>query len=247
LYVSYFFWRLMQYDHARALHAMGMDFVQWHQKYFWEAMHLPGIGARDYVVFGLAVYSGTRVASKILLEAICRRLIDLYNDQLKPLVRFVTEGFGGPGVVLSPAEDFVKRFFVSPASLKRLKRLAMQYVREDDFDSALSTYGVHAMLWRVMRLCNVELKPLLRSLSRAWTTLETDRVRIKNEGLTMRSASVILTLCRLLSPPVDLPQDKVAANAVMRGPRCSVWNAVLAQRELGAFTNKDHDSLLLGT
>ena len=245
LYVSFFFWHLMQYDYAKGLRAQAIDFVQWHQKYFWEAVHLHGIGARDHIVVGLAAYSTVQMPSKPLIEDICERLMNLYTGPLRPLVALVIGSMPGPGAPLTPAQDFVKRFFVSPASMKRLKGLAVRYVKEDDFDSALSTFGIHAMLARVMRLCNVEMLPLLTSLRRAWTTLEIDRVRMNIDGLTMSSASVLLALCRLLSPPMDLPQDKAGANAVMRGPRCSVWNAVLAQRELGAFTNKPRDALLV--
>jgi hypothetical protein len=248
LYVSFFFWRLMNYEYARDLARMGVDFVQWHQKYFWEAVHLPGIGARDHIVVGLAAYSTVKQPARPLLEDICERLMSLYQNQMRPLIALVTGNMPVPvpgGVALTPAQDFVRRFFVSPASLRRLRALGTQYIKEDDFDSALTAVGVHAMLARVMRLCNVEMLPLLSSFRRAWATLEIDRVRLGNgDGLTMRSASVLVTLCRLLDPPMDLPQDKLAANAIMRGARCSVWNAVLAQHELGAFMRQRGEGLL---
>ncbi len=90
-----------------------------------------------------------------------------------------------------------------------------------------------------MRLCNRVMLPLLKSFRRSWHLLEIDRVRKKTPGLTMRSASVLVGLCRLLDPPMELPQEKGAAEQVLRGARCSVWNSVLAMRELGAFTDGD--------
>ena len=98
------------------------------------------------------------------------------------------------------------------------------------------------MLYRVMRLCNHAMLPLLKSFRRQWQMQEIDRVRLKNPGLTMRSASVIVTLCRLLDPPVDLPQEKGLVDLLLRGRRCSVWASVLALSELGAFTDGDREA-----
>jgi len=57
VYVSYFIWWLCWYDYAPQLLRTGVTFPQWHQKYFWFATDLPGLGARDFAVVGLASYN----------------------------------------------------------------------------------------------------------------------------------------------------------------------------------------------
>lgn len=242
VYVSFFFWRLMSYDYSVDLRRSGLDFVQWHQKFFWEAVHLPGIGARDHVIFGFATYSTVDINSKALIQDLGARLMGLYTDQLRPLVLHVTGNTPVPPALVSDADVFVRRFFVSLQSLRRMRRLSASRVHEDDFDSSLAVFGIHALLGRVHRLCSEELKAMLVSFRRAWSMLEIDRVRLKNPGLSMRSASVVVALCRLLDPPVELPHDKVAADAILYAAKCSAWNSVLALRELGAFTSSDRDA-----
>ena len=110
-------------------------------------------------------------------------------------------------------------------------------IKENDFESALQTFGVQALLYRVMRVCNRIMLPLLTNFRRSWQLLEIDRVRRKNPGLTMGSASALVGFCRLLDPPEEFPNEKGVAEVLLRGPRCSVWNSVLALRELGAFTD----------
>jgi hypothetical protein len=241
LYVSFFFWRLMSFEYGPDLQRTGVDFIQWHQKYFAEAVNLPGIGARDYPIVGFAAYSRVDVNARVLLADICKNLIALYNGQLRPLAEYVTGN--SPVPPLDSSHLFVKQYFVSPATLKKLKRLAQTEVREDDFSSGVSAFGIRAMLGRAMQLCHAELRPLLVSFRRAWEEIQIDRVRAKNDGLTMRSASVLVILCRLLNPPRDPPTDKAEFDAIIRGSRCSEWTSVLALRELGAFTNLDRDAV----
>jgi hypothetical protein len=110
-------------------------------------------------------------------------------------------------------------------------------IRPQDFESALETFGIRALLERVIRISHNEMQPMLKSFRRSWSLLEIDRVRIKSPGLTMRSASVLVALCHALYPPNEYPQDKLSMDALTHGPRCSVWASVLALRELGAFTD----------
>lgn len=235
VYVSYFIWNLCRYDYAPQLAVTGMDFLQWHQKYFWFAAELPGLGARDYACVGLACYNNVKVPSRDLLSHVCGRLMDLYCGALRPLVQFVTNTFPLPPH--TPAVSFAKRYFIPLVALQTLRRACHGGVREDNFESGLETVGMRAMLARVMRLCHPELLPMLKSFRRSWLQLETDRVRSKTPGLTMYSAGIVVRLCELLSPPVELPKDKEVLSAVLRGRRCSPWTSVLALREMGAFTS----------
>jgi hypothetical protein len=92
-----------------------------------------------------------------------------------------------------------------------------------------------------MRLCHPSIRYLLVSFRNSWRTLQIDRVRRKNQeqGLTMRSAGILVSLCGLLSPPFELPREKMQLDVVLRGLRCSPWTSVLALRQLGAFTDED--------
>lgn len=236
VYVSYFIWWLCWYDYAPLLLASGLDFAQWHQKYFWFASDLPGLGARDYAIVGLASYTTVQAPSRDLVAHVCERLMALYHGPLRPLVYLVTNSFP---ILMTPECVFAKHYFIPVVALRTLKRACATQVREDDFESALEVVGIRAMLGRVMRVCHPELLPMLKSFKRSWLQLETDRVRRKTPGLTMYSAGVIVRLCELLSPPVELPRDKGELAAVLRGRRCSPWTSVLALREMGAFTNGD--------
>ena len=120
-------------------------------------------------------------------------------------------------------------------------------VRDNDFESALETFGIDALLFRSMQLCPESMSPVFKDFRVSWRWLEIDRIRRKTPGLTMRTAQGLYLLCKLLNPPVDLPQEKGLADRLLNGPRCSPWTAVLALRELGAFTDAsvsvadDHD------
>jgi hypothetical protein len=82
------------------------------------------------------------------------------------------------------------------------------------------------------------MRSQLRDFRESWQWLELDRVRTHTPGLDMRSARVLYILCVLLDPPADLPQDKPGVDGVLGGPCCSPWTAVLALRELSAFSDR---------
>lgn len=106
-----------------------------------------------------------------------------------------------------------------------------------DFETALSTVGVNALTSRVIQLCSVEMRPVLKDFRRSWQMLEIDRIRTKTPGLKMLSAHSLYTLCNLLDPPETLPDDPKAATDVLAGPLCSPWTAVISLSYLGAFTD----------
>ena len=127
VYVSFFIWRLVHFDYSRELAGSGLDFVQWHQKYFWDAVHCPGINSVDNLIVGQTCYMTVQQNSRALVEQIGRKLMDLYTGQLKPLIQLVTNTLPLPAA-LSPEEDFVKRFFIPLESMRRIARLGGQRV-----------------------------------------------------------------------------------------------------------------------
>lgn len=91
-YVSYFIFRLMQFEYGEQVHRQGLDFVQWHQKYFWDALNCRGLfPSRDSTsLLGAMVYSNVVQPSRDLIAEIGAGLIRLYERDLNPLIRFVT-------------------------------------------------------------------------------------------------------------------------------------------------------------
>ncbi len=106
-----------------------------------------------------------------------------------------------------------------------------------DFESALGTVGVNVLTARLLQMCSVEMRPILKDFRRSWQMLEIDRIRTKTPGLKMLSAHTLYTLCNLLDPPELLPEDPKAASEVLAGPLCSPWSAVISLSYLGAFTD----------
>ncbi len=92
-------------------------------------------------------------------------------------------------------------------------------------------------MFRCIQLCPPVMLPVLRDFRHSWQRLEVDRVRTKDKGLTMASAQILYTLCCLLDPPEDLPENKAEAAAVLKGRLCSPWTSVLGLDALGAFTD----------
>ena len=92
-YVSYFIYRLMFFEFNVDLQREGLDFVQWHQKYYSDAINCKELFkdnagvARDGVL-ACMVCPTTVQPSKELLEQICDGLMQLYKETLKPLIDF---------------------------------------------------------------------------------------------------------------------------------------------------------------
>ena len=92
IYVSYFIYRLMQFQYGEHVEREGLDFVQWHQKYYWDAINCKALFPRNRITRLIAdrVYTTVMQGSKPLVQEICQGLIRLYVDDLDSLVSFVT-------------------------------------------------------------------------------------------------------------------------------------------------------------
>jgi hypothetical protein len=121
VYVSYFIWRLMKYEFG-ASNARSPDFVQWHQKYFWDAMRMPVFdGRRSQAGLGVEMLPTSQVAAQELFGLVCTELMELYEVKLRPLVRFVSRQVFGVPMTLD--EDFTSNYFVPPGALRALIRM----------------------------------------------------------------------------------------------------------------------------
>jgi hypothetical protein len=166
LYVSFFLFRLLQFEHFAAIRTYDLDFVQWHQRYYWDAINCPGLfGPNERrVLIAQRMYGTTAQPGGTLVTQICERLMSHYRTRLLPLVRMLALQAN----VLPAIEDF----FVAPPVLRELRALTRRVgvcvcwfgacflgllcfgqLTETDFQTALGEFGINALLFRIVRLC----------------------------------------------------------------------------------------------
>lgn len=130
LYVSFFMWRLLQFEYPEEIAASALDFVQWHQKYYCVALgcHKLGLDSTQPVL-ALSAFGSTAVGTKTLLKDICAKIIGLYDGPLQPLIMFVTNRIhpGGPAL---EAEDAARRYFLPLRYMVQLRRECHDRVRD---------------------------------------------------------------------------------------------------------------------
>ena len=141
IYVSYFLWRMIRYEMAKTCR---LSFVQWHQKYFWDAVNIPGVRVSGIKTIGLMVCRDTRVGTAELVGGICDALCGIYSTSLNELVSFVSRN----PIVAANSDDarFISQYFVSPKRLVALERRWVQVCAR-----AFSSAGVLASYFIVTR------------------------------------------------------------------------------------------------
>ena len=120
---------------------------------------------------------------------------------------------------------------------------SQQQVISSDFETALETFGVTALLSRTIQLCKASGCPKdfhnqLLSFRSSWQWIEIRRIKAKNPDLDMRSAYNLYVLCSLLRSPDSMPSGKAGVEAVLSGTCCSPWTAVISRDFLGAFSDQ---------
>ena len=230
-YVSYFFWRLVQFEHLDTISSTHVDFIQWHQKYYCEAEFCPEIFSNAPVVLGNDFHSDCTVPARVLVEVVCKKLVDLYKEKIRRVGCFIV------GKKPDTTDD-IKDFFVPPGVIGEHKRVSMSGVSPNDFDGMLSKFGVTVLLSRVMHLCDDvpdELKRVLSDFRREWQWKEIASVRRRNKGVDALGAYSLYSLCNLRDAPDELPTNYLRLREVLAQPRCSPWRSVLALRRCKAF------------
>lgn len=109
----------------------------------------------------------------------------------------------------------------------------------NDFHSALTKFGINAMIFRIRRLCmgypeviRGQLKDFQANLQ--WQ--EVERVRASNKGLDPVAAYNQYYMCTLMDPPHALPVSKDEIDEVFAmHAYCSRWASVLALDHVGAL------------
>ena len=121
-YVSYFIFRMLDFEFGQDVHREGLDFVQWHQKYYTDAINckelfrnVTGV-ARD-TLLASQVYSNTNKSSRELVQDICAGLMRLYTETLEPLVQFTR---GRHEQLALPAG--VRQYFLPLPAMRELRR-----------------------------------------------------------------------------------------------------------------------------
>lgn len=129
IYVSFFLWRLFEFDHKEAVLRTGLDFQQWHQKYFWDVIHCTALfpAPLPNATVGVTVYNSTDINSRDLLELICERLMDIYLVKLPPLFNFL-RGFN-PAPPLTDEQLFVNKYFLPLRAMVQLRNTAIAQAR----------------------------------------------------------------------------------------------------------------------
>ena len=117
LYVSYVMWQFVCYEFGNC----GIDFVQWHPKFYCEARNCPEfLDPEDRgVITGRLMHQGTDMDCKLLLNTICDSLVEYYDTKFRDL-----------GLLLSRQMDFVppvvQSYFVSARVARLLGARSMQ-------------------------------------------------------------------------------------------------------------------------
>lgn len=124
LYVSFFLWRLLQFEYPEEILSSKLDFPQWHQKYYCVALGCQDLGVdMSLTILGLKVIGNVAVGAKTLLTQICDNLLNLYTGELALLIKFVTNNLPAPGAVPAPSveELAVSRYFLPLRYMARLR------------------------------------------------------------------------------------------------------------------------------
>lgn len=237
LYVSFFLFRLMQFEFGNTVRKEGLDFIQWHQKYFWDALNCKGLFPvqQATTLLGARVYSSVVQPSRDLLQDICEGLMRLYREDLRPLILFAA----------NQRQDLpmeITAYFLPLPAMRELKARSGRQVLDHDFQSALNSFGASALLFRTTQLCAdcpQAFRTQLEDFRRNWQWLELDRIRKSGQNLTMRSAYTLYVLCCMLEPPDTMPFDSgkpgSAIEDLARADMCSPWASVLPLDSVGAF------------
>lgn len=123
-YVSYFLWRLAYFDYKERIDANGLDFGQWHQKYYWDAINCSGLFPERAVsvIIGTFAYDNTGVDARTLVQTIAANLMTLYTDTLAPLIQFI----GGDDATVSALPVEITSYFLPFPALRELKRFTVR-------------------------------------------------------------------------------------------------------------------------
>ena len=130
LYVSYFLWRLLQFEYPTQIRASGLDFPQWHQKYYCVVLGCPKLGLdKSSPILGIQAFGNLQTSTKEIVEEICARLINLYTGPLQPLVMFVTNTWPHPPLVITEGQTSARQYFLPLRTMKKLLTLSIAKVR----------------------------------------------------------------------------------------------------------------------
>jgi len=94
---------------------------------------------------------------------------------------------------------------------------------------------------QVMQLCAnypEDVVEQLRDFRHHWRLREVGNIAFNNPGVDARTAAVWHELAHVLRQPDAVPEDRAQLQALLRGPKCSPWQAVRALRHMRAFRER---------
>ena len=233
-YVSYFFWRLFQYEYMNNIPRMKINFIQWHQKYFWDIINCRGIFQTNRILIAEMICSNVNVPSQRLVEDICHNMMNLYRTKISYLLRFLLND------ARLPLD--VREYFLPLNAITMLRNMSLRRVAYNDFDSAMAQFGINALSFRVIQLCKDYpnyIKHMLKDFRNSWQLREIYNIKKKYPASDMKMAYAVYTLSTLLHPPLRLPDSNEARQTILNGPKCSPWTAVLPLKYQKAFAHVD--------
>lgn len=234
LYASYFSWRLLQFEHYGHIPGV-VDFVQWHQKYFW-AIPSSKIARTTMPVSDMCCNSYDP-NPRTFLQELQEALMDMYSAH-RPLHAWIT---GNSALIDDAQRKQLQAYFVTPSIITKLKRLS---ARSNDFDAGLGCFGIDALTFRIHHLCREytqDARDLLKSFRSAWRQREIQSVQLHAPGADKWIANAAYLMCQLRYPPDRIPDTGEQLRAVLGGPKCSPWKSVFGLRRIKAFRTRDLD------
>ena len=233
-YASYFFWKLFQYEYMQHIPRLKINFIQWHQKYFWDIINCKGIFPTNRILIAEMVCSNVNISSQRLVENICVNMMNLYTNRVNYLVRFLMRDG------LLPSD--IKEYFMPISAIPLLRNMSLRRVDHNDFDSAMTQFGINALSFRVIQLCKdypVYLKHMLKDFRNSWQYREMYNIKKKYQTMDMKTAYTLYTLSTLLHPPLKMPYSDKERRVILNGPKCSPWTSVLPLKFQKAFQHVD--------
>jgi len=93
-YLSYFFWRLFQYEFMQVIPRLRLNFIQWHQKYFWDIINCKGIFPTNRILLAEMICPNVNIPSQRLVENACYNMMQLYHNEIAFLRGFLLDDPG---------------------------------------------------------------------------------------------------------------------------------------------------------
>jgi hypothetical protein len=224
LYVSYFLWRLFYLAHWEYLNEHQIDFVVFHTMFFTQAANCKGLYSESsgYVI-GQRVCRNTKVAAPKLIESILAGLLR-QQTKLKPMFEFIK----GVKVNRNIQQYFISRNHLTEFVIGWMKQSVV------DFESAVRTFGISALLFRCMQLCDGYPQQILDLMLDFHDTLKSKEIVTMKKRMNLPTIEDAMRV--YASAATDGISEKELRNKKKSvASKSSPWASVVFLNKNGAF------------